>query len=1488
MRGRVNTPFVFLLIGILTVIPLSLGAYWYFFIRLSPTELIARGEAAAAEGNWSRAAEQYYRALRARDNDPALLVKFGDALQKVEVSTVYDATSTLQQAIASYHKASNLDPANVAVFEKLMGLYLTLGRDLRDSSAWDQMLQRSQLSLAANPAFTAARKYRGIAQVQRTLLIDVGVEDRKAARADLEAALAATPDDQDVAVHLAIHFLAEARLQDKPGGQAGLAAEMRKLAVKTSADALGRAAQDPLRQVDHVSILFEAGQTADAMRLLAAVEAALLAKPEPVRSVIDTVNLLLALGKRSGADAASGRERAQALLRAAGKAHPGDTRVSLLLAQSLSSLTPPTEASEIFDRVGGAPYKGTSLEVLQQRSYRANANAAAVMILLVQAETAPDAASRETHLKKAETIVRQLETDSPKSAMAMVLGGRLALLRKSYGEAVVKLDKASAAYNDADPEVLLLSAKARAELGERGAAIDRLNRLVSIRPDFVPARLELARLHIQLRQNDEAGRQLEAVLRADPKDPRALLLKAILLSQTGQAEQSVRVLRQIEETGSAEIAQAMAQVYATTDQKQEAVRILRARMEQDPKDLRSLAMLLRLGLPVEQGRAMLAAAVKAGASGGAVTLLESQLTPGGVDQSKTLEAIIDQGSDPFQKALERYGLYRRTGRKDEALASLAEAAKLNPDHAQVVEAQFTEALLVKDWASAEAMVARASKLDLDLAQGAFFQGRLEATRGRLEQAESLLNRALTARPIFSEGWRLLGDVQRSKGDLAGAARAYGRAIEQRPDNVVAMRELAGVQSAQGQRTAALATLRNAHRLAPDDVSLTAAYLAYEGQFGDAELAVRIHRQLAKSRPDDALNRRSLALLLARLGRTDEAVQAADELAKALPTSANVAVAASVRALLGRGPEGRKILEAHLASVGDKATAEDHLYLARYVLSIGQGDDAEAAYQRAIKLEDPKTRPATRELADVYFDRGQAAKAVTLYQQLLETEPKDKSIAHRSVEALSRAGRFDEAEKLLARTTADHGADGGSALLEALIAAGRKDRAGALSALGRAVQLDPDRAVIYFERAGILALDPEGETAAIADLRKAIELDPDMGRARRALASIHARRDEVDDATRELTLLLERTPQDGAARALLADLYLRTRQFSPLRRLVEEAVKLAPADPAWPRVAASAARLEGRNEVAEQRLREVLRLAPGAPAVAELAEFLISAKKAPAAVELLRQESKLVSGNAGLLTLQARALAASGAAEKASASFAQALEACASAPQLSAVANAMAESLGRDRAAAALEAQGAGAKRFMADLALAGLEMGRGQYAPALARLKKIEPGAPATGVDRDFFDRLLATAYHQAKDHENAQAAYRRILQKNADDPSTLNNLAYLLSEDLGKPAEALPLARRAVQLVPGNAQFLDTLGRVQWRVGQVDDAYNTLRRSVARAPLPANHLHLAEVILSRGDRPEALKLLETSQRLAQQGGDERTAEAAAKRIKELGAKDKP
>jgi len=123
--------------------------------------------------------------------------------------------------------------------------------------------------------------------------------------------------------------------------------------------------------------------------------------------------------------------------------------------------------------------------------------------------------------------------------------------------------------------------------------------------------------------------------------------------------------------------------------------------------------------------------------------------------------------------------------------------------------------------------------------------------------------------------------------------------------------------------------------------------------------------------------------------------------------------------------------------------------------------------------------------------------------------------------------------------------------------------------------------------------------------------------------------------------------------------------------------------------------------------------------------------------------------------------------------------------------------------------------------------------------------------------RLLAQAYHTMGQLDRSRAAYERVLEASPDDLMALNNLAFLLADDLKDPQTALPLARRAVEVADNapqqRANVLDTLGWVQHRAGDSQAAVETLTRSVRLYAMVANHQHLARVYLET-QRPSAAR----------------------------------
>jgi Tfp pilus assembly protein PilF len=110
--------------------------------------------------------------------------------------------------------------------------------------------------------------------------------------------------------------------------------------------------------------------------------------------------------------------------------------------------------------------------------------------------------------------------------------------------------------------------------------------------------------------------------------------------------------------------------------------------------------------------------------------------------------------------------------------------------------------------------------------------------------------------------------------------------------------------------------------------------------------------------------------------------------------------------------------------------------------------------------------------------------------------------------------------------------------------------------------------------------------------------------------------------------------------------------------------------------------------------------------------------------------------------------------------------------------------------------------------------------------------------------RLELARNHELRDDiDAANEEYRKILELQPRQIVALNNLAYSLAVRRGRPAEALPFARRAATLSPQNASILDTLAWVEHLLGDNLTASKRLADAIRRDPTNAEiRLHAAIV----------------------------------------------
>ena len=101
----------------------------------------------------------------------------------------------------------------------------------------------------------------------------------------------------------------------------------------------------------------------------------------------------------------------------------------------------------------------------------------------------------------------------------------------------------------------------------------------------------------------------------------------------------------------------------------------------------------------------------------------------------------------------------------------------------------------------------------------------------------------------------------------------------------------------------------------------------------------------------------------------------------------------------------------------------------------------------------------------------------------------------------------------------------------------------------------------------------------------------------------------------------------------------------------------------------------------------------------------------------------------------------------------------------------------------------------------------------------------------------------------------RAILKREPDNAMALNALGYTLSDRTTRYAEAKELIEKAHSLNPEDPAVLDSLGWVNYRLGNLDEAERLLRLALERFPDHEVAAHLGEVLWAKGEQREARKI---------------------------------
>jgi tetratricopeptide (TPR) repeat protein len=1498
MATRVNTKFVALLVAVMVALSAGALGFWFFVVQDDPEQLIAQADVHMQEGEVRAAVEKYQKAVSDRQDDVDLIMTTVDAMQQLPVQDIVEARQVHGKIISWTRQASDLAPQNDQLLKRFYTMLLGEARRIGGGGgAFRRMLSHADNRLQSDPDNVIVRKFRGIAQTHQ-LNADSPREEWEQAREDLQFVLDQDGDDAEALYHLAIWHLSWAQRLQQMNASPEDIEKQRNEALAVSKRMLEADPEDADRLMKRIRVLVQQplNRLEQAKPLMGRLAKQLKNEPGPPHRVMRFVELLRRLQQQQPETTIGGQSpmaHGRQLLQRAIEANPNAVSYHVALGQMMRQQGELEPAIKAYSRAReislGDEVERTADELLRGKSMERLAARDLAQTLLAQAAQTSEAEAKSKLFDRAETLIESLRQQAGGATGTINrLLGQLALQRGNAVKAAKHLDRALNQLSGSNPRVARLAAEAYLQQDAWGAAADRLERLSADYQQATSLRIRLAQIYLENNQPEKARTHIQTVLQQEPDNRQARQLKAQMLAMRGDTQEAIELYEQFPPEQRGQMYGQLAQLYVRAGQVEQARQLVEARLDQAPGDLRAVRLMMQLAQDKDQKQAVLAQAEEAGANAQVIDVLRSLVEAEGQSpeqqqavQQQLVDRLVAQQDDPVSKALIRARIQVQRGNVDQARQIVEKAAETAPDNEQLIRLQFEMALSQENFEQARELSSRAEALNLDQAQGEFFRGRVFLAQGQADQAVAAFKRGVSARPVYSQGQRLLGDALREQGNLEQAVEAYEEAVSQQPDNVQARQKLAQVQLQLDRGQAALQQLRAAREYAPNDAQLRERYLRVERQYGDATRALEQRQAIAEAQPENLTNRRQLVSLLSQLDRHEQALERAQALANREDRNRSDVVAlAQAYRTAGQPEQGASALRSYIQSLDEQAQAQDYMVLARYQLLRGQGEAALQAYQQAMEREDPATSIASRELAQLFFMRGLNERAAELYNELYQRSDNNVQFGQRWVESLIRAGQLEKAQQALSEMP-----DGATTqALQAMIAMRRGETERASELFTRSIENDREQPFVLFQRGKLRAGNDEVDQA-ISDMQQAVQMNPGLHPARFQLAQLHLRQGNLQTAIGELRTLLQRNPGHQQGRLRLISLQLAQDNPEQAQSLLEDAREQFPQQAIWARRLAQMAASRGEAQQALGHWRDAVSISPSPQNLMGLSQLLIATDQAPQVESVLTERADLLNRVPRLQGMRGRALAETGKPDAALNVFRRALQRSIDADTALFIAEQMRQSLGVDQTRTEI----ASVKSKMQPPALAmlvqaRLAAGAGDNGPAIETLRKL-----LQQINREQHadlwvraQRMLGQSLQRAGEYAAAREAYEQVLAAQNNDVSVLNNLAYMLATQTDQTQRALDYARRAVQQNPANAQILDTLGWVQYKAGQLQQAQVTLQRSVALRPFAYNHLHLGRVLMDLGNLTRARTMLQDAARLASETNQQDVSEQANAWLSEM------
>ncbi|MDZ7372987.1 MAG: tetratricopeptide repeat protein [candidate division KSB1 bacterium] len=584
-----------------------------------------------------------------------------------------------------------------------------------------------------------------------------------------------------------------------------------------------------------------------------------------------------------------------------------------------------------------------------------------------------------------------------------------------------------------------------------------------------------------------------------------------------------------------------------------------------------------------------------------------------------------------------------------------------------------------------------------------------------------------------------------------------------------------------------------------------------------------------------------------------------------------------------GDPASALIEYQEALLYDSTSSAIYQAVAENYLRLRKLTSAVRMLERAVELDSENTE-ALRLLSDLYQHARKYDRVEWALRRLLACEPDDPDVLRNLVALLVAQGRVAEAIETVraASEKVPFGAEDFLGIAEVFARQGAMDQARWL--VQQAIHVDPDNESAYMEMAN-LQIEAGDTVGAQVLLERAIAQHPDFREARRRLHDVYVMQGNWHAAIQLLEQEIAEDSTDLDVWLQLGRLYVQHGDTARAESLFTELVSRFP-DRSSPYISLAALHVaRGDSAAAIEVLRRGLERAWDDELADRARDLLIRTKRSSEALDLLQKwvarDSTRIPPRLYLADLY---LAVGDTAEaewelrRLVVSFPQDWRGYFALGRLFYLRSMWGEALRYLERARQQESDFVGTWILcgIAYLRQDSLSQAEAIFREAASRFpneaqlhfllgntlmrqrrpqEAVEFFEKASRLDPDDEDFLLglAAAYDELRQYDRSDSLYRRLLERNPDHPTALNNYAYSLSLRGERLEEAFQMAHEALLAEPRNGAFLDTMGWILYRMGRYGEALEYIRKaSELRSDSPEVFEHLGEVLEKLGNLEQA------------------------------------